>query len=195
MCASDCLIRVTDTLQITISEQLTNKLTPQPNHQKSLQMIALVSYFDKIQTFWSSASVCSISRNDRHVQVVFLGSRNPGKVEGDQQCGWTGSSETMASLPVVCLQYNCTKCISPKSYNTFVQMVPVEQWSPSLTTRCLLAVSPYNCKMYFSNKLKCICPNFKVYLSKMLNVFVQMVAVKQWPPSLTTRCLPAGSVT
>ena len=43
MCASDCLIRVTDTLQITISEQLTNKLTPQPNHQKSLQMIALVS--------------------------------------------------------------------------------------------------------------------------------------------------------
>ena len=28
ICASDCLIRVTDTLQITISEQLTNKLTP-----------------------------------------------------------------------------------------------------------------------------------------------------------------------
>ena len=46
ICASDCLIRVTDTLQITISEQLTNKLT-QPNHQKSLQMIALVSKFDK----------------------------------------------------------------------------------------------------------------------------------------------------
>ena len=132
----------------------THKQTdPQPNHPKSLQIITLVSYFDKRiklsahqQSILSLDPVqCSISRNDRHVQVVFLGSRNPGKVEGDQQCGRTGSSETMASLPVVCLQYNCTKCISPKSYNTFVQMVPVEQWSPSLTTRCLLAVSPYNC--------------------------------------------------
>ena len=48
LCLRDYLIRVTDTPQITIWEQLTNKLT-QPNNQKSLQslkefMVVLVSY-------------------------------------------------------------------------------------------------------------------------------------------------------
>ena len=99
ICASDCLIRVTDTLQITISEQLTNKLT-QPNHQKSLQMIALVSYFDKRFKLSDHQHQCVAYLGMRGMsRWFFLGSRNPRKVERDQQCGRTGSSETMASQP------------------------------------------------------------------------------------------------
>ena len=50
----------------------------------------------------------------------FWGSRNPRKVERDQQCGRTGSSETMASqtsLPVAPLQCHLTiaKSVSLKS--------------------------------------------------------------------------------
>ena len=91
----------------------------------------------------------------------FLGSRNPRKVEGEQQCGRTGSSETMASQP----HYPLLACsVTVQLQNVFLQ------------------------------EAKYICPNFKVYLSKMQNVFVQMVAVKQWLwTAIAPRCWLAVS--
>ena len=69
LCLRDCLIRVTDTPQITIWEQLTNKLT-QPNNQKSVKVLIVVLIFYFAKKIFSLISI-SIDIRFRKIFKLF----------------------------------------------------------------------------------------------------------------------------
>ena len=137
----------------------THKQTdPQPNHQKSLQMIALVSYFDKIiklsahqQSILSLDPVqCSISRNDRHVQVVFWAPGTQGRSRGINNVAGLVPVKQWPHYPL----FACSTIVQ----NVFLQKVTIHlskwfQWNNGLQ-----ASLPAVCLQCHLTIAKCISP-------------------------------------